>query len=601
MVQLDVPIPSGFSARVFRCRQRTGGVADRVCYNGPPGNPGPVSRVACGGAIMRVLLVEPPPNPNWMLYPHTPWVGVWMPNTGLVRVATACHHAGHEVRVAEVWAQGLTTAKLRRLIEEFQPDVVGSTAITTTLYSAMSFLKFAKRVRPEAVTVIGGVHPTLSPLETLASCPEIDYAVLGEGEDTVVELLGHLEDSKKVESARQIRGIGFLRNGEFVKTENRPLIENLDDLPMPEHGLFSVGSRSYRFPAIGPLFTRSPAWGVEYTRGCEFDCKFCVKPKLWRLTLRYRSERNVVDELELLTKKYGIISGQLFANDIFARRERLEELLVEMEKRRLKYSFVTFGRADTVAKNKDLLPRLVKAGLVMLWVGVESLEQSILDHVAKGTTAGANKEALVACEEAGIPVLGPNYMFGFPQHTVQSIRSQGAEALATIPRFSPGLPAFIPTPGTPMYFEVARKGLIETFDYAGWDVGGAVCRTEHMTRQEVDRESRRFGMQAVLRPSFVFGQIRIGRLHGFLQAFLGLSILFNMVVKVLWTGTRRIVRVVRRAVRGGDELDACWDEAREDTMAYARTYAEKVARSAPTEDALERCKEPPGRGAAPCP
>ncbi len=550
---------------------------------------------------MRVLLVEPPPNPHWMLYPHTPWVGVWMPNTGLVRVATACHHAGHEVKVAEVWAQRLTTAKLRRIIEEFKPDVVGSTAITTTLYSAMSFLKFAKQVRPEAVTIIGGVHPTLSPLETLASCPEIDYAVLGEGEETVVDLLSHLEASADRSGDNRIQGIGYLRNGEFVKTENRPLIQNLDDLPMPEHSLFSVGSRRYRFPAIGPLFLRSPAWGVEYTRGCEFDCKFCVKPKLWRLTLRYRSEQNVVDELEVLTKKYGIISGQLFANDIFARRERLEELIVEMEKRRLDYNFVTFGRADTVAKNKDLLPRLVKAGLVMLWVGVESLEQKILDHVAKGTTADANKEALVACEEAGIPVLGPNYMFGFPQHTVDSIRAQGAEALATIPRFSPGLPAFIPTPGTPMYFEVARKGLIETFDYARWDVGGAVCRTDHMSRQEVDRESRRFGMRALLRPSFFVGQLRTRRLHGLLQAFLSFSILFNMAVKGAWLRGAWLVRKVAGWFGAGDDLQQLWSEARADTIEYARTYAEKVARSAPSEDALERCKDPPGRGAAPCP
>ena len=550
---------------------------------------------------MRVLLVEPPPNPHWMLYPHTPWVGVWMPNTGLVRVATACHHAGHEVKVAEVWAQRLTTAKLRRIIEEFKPDVVGSTAITTTLYSAMSFLKFAKQVRPEAVTIIGGVHPTLSPLETLASCPEIDYAVLGEGEETVVDLLSHLEASADRSGDNRIQGIGYLRNGEFVKTENRPLIQNLDDLPMPEHSLFSVGSRRYRFPAIGPLFLRSPAWGVEYTRGCEFDCKFCVKPKLWRLTLRYRSEQNVVDELEVLTKKYGIISGQLFANDIFARRERLEELIVEMEKRRLDYNFVTFGRADTVAKNKDLLPRLVKAGLVMLWVGVESLEQKILDHVAKGTTADANKEALVACEEAGIPVLGPNYMFGFPQHTVDSIRAQGAEALATIPRFSPGLPAFIPTPGTPMYFEVARKGLIETFDYARWDVGGAVCRTDHMSRQEVDRESRRFGMRALLRPSFFVGQLRTRRLHGLLQAFLSFSILFIMAVKGAWLRGAWLVRKVAGWFGAGDDLQQLWSEARADTIEYARTYAEKVARSAPSEDALERCKDPPGRGAAPCP
>lgn len=526
---------------------------------------------------MRVLLVEPPPNPNWMLYPHTPWIGVWMPNTGLVRVATACHAAGHEVKVAEMWAQRLNGAKLRKIIEEFEPDVVGATAITATLYSAMSYLKFAKQIRPSITTVIGGVHPTLSPRETLVSCPEVDYAVLGEGEDTVVAFLHALENGWDHGQMATIQGLGFLDDGNFVKTENRPLIENLDDLPMAEVGLFSIGSRRYRFPNVGPLRMRSPAWGVEYTRGCEFDCKFCVKPKLWRMTLRYRSEEKVVDELEVLTKKHGIVSGQLFANDIFAKRERLEELIIEMEKRKIRYNFVTFGRADTVVANKDLLPRLAKNGLVMFWVGVESLDQEILDHVAKGTTTRLNREALAACEEAGIPVVGPFYMFGFPQHTVESVRAQRSEALKASGRFSPGLPAFIPTPGTPMYFEVARKGLIEMFDYSQWDVGGAVARTEHMSRDEVNRESRKFGLASVFRPSFIIGQLRNGTLHGVMQAFLGPSIMINMLAKKVLGLKNRLVRFVKRILFGPDELEVQWEAARRATISYAEARAERIA------------------------
>jgi len=526
---------------------------------------------------MRILLVEPPPNPNWMLYPHTPWIGVWMPNTGLVRIATACHAAGHEVRVAEMWAQRLNTARLRRIIQEFEPDVVGATAITATLYSAMSFLKFAKEVRPSVTTVIGGVHPSLSPRETLVSCPEADYAVLGEGEDTVVEFLRGLEEGWDHEKMASIQGLGFLDDGRFVKTENRPLIENLDDLPMAEVGLFSIGSRRYRFPNVGPLRLRSPAWGVEYTRGCEFDCKFCVKPKLWRMTLRYRSEEKVVDELELLTKKHGVVSGQLFANDIFAKRERLENLIIEMEKRKIRYNFVTFGRADTVVANKDLLMRLAQNGLVMFWIGVESLDQDILDHVAKGTTTDLNREAMAACEEAGIPVVGPFYMFGFPQHTVESIRAQRSEALQISGRFSPGLPAFIPTPGTPMYFEVARKGLIEMFDYSRWDVGGAVARTEHMSRDEVNRESRKFGLASVFRPSFIIGQLRNGTIHGVLQAFLGPSIMVNMLVKKALGLKNRLVRFVKRLLFGPDELEVQWEAARIATMNYAEDRARRIA------------------------
>ena len=535
---------------------------------------------------MRVLLIEPPPNPNWMLYPHTPWVGVWMPNTGLIRIASALHKAGHQVKVAEVWAQKLSTEKLRRMIQQFQPDVVGATAITATVYSAMSYLKFAKQVRPEAYTLIGGVHPTMAPKEVISSIPEIDFAIVGEGEVTVVELVGLLEKGRV--AARGAAGIAYDADGQFVKNEARPLVENLDDLGMPEHQLFSIGSRRYRFPNVGPLWLRSPAWGVEYTRGCEFDCKFCVKPVLWRMTLRYRSEEQVCDELELITRKYGVKSGQLFANDIFARRDRLEELIIQMEKRRINYRFVTFGRADTVMENKDLLPRLVKLGLVMFWIGVESLEQDVLDHISKKTTARINKEVLKVAEEAGVPVLGPFYMMGFPEHDLKAMQSMRKEALEAIPRFSPGLPAFTPTPGTPLYYEVARKGLIEHYDYSKWDVGGAVIRTEHISSDVVNRESRKLGMRAVFRPSFVWGQLTSGTLHGFLQAFMGPAVALNMVSKRLSRVKNFLVKMVRSWFKGPDQLEMLYEEARQSTMVYAEEASKRVQATEPNEEATSQ-------------
>jgi len=501
-----------------------------------------------------------------------------MPHTGLLRIATQVHHAGHEVKVAEIWAQRLGTEALRRLMLDFQPDVVGTTATTATLISALSFIKFARRVVPAATTVLGGIHPTLSPAECLAGCPETDYIVVGEGERTIVDLLQRVEQGWTKQQMTAVQGLAFMLDNDLVKTELRPLIENLDDLPMPKHDLMSVGSRRYRFPNVGPLFLRSPSWGVEYTRGCEFDCRFCVKPPLWRRTLRYRSETAVLDELEVLTKKYGIVGGQFFSNDIFAKRDRLENLVIEMEKRRLKYMAVSFGRADTVVANRDLLRRLVKCGLMMLWIGLESMEQHVLDHISKGTTTDLNRQAMAAAEEAGVPVIGPFFIVGFPEHTLESMRAMRKQALALGPRFSPGLPAFSPTPGTAMYFEVARRGLIQQFDYSKWDVGGAVCRTETLPVEVVNRESRKLGMGAVFRPSFFIGQIRHPDLHGKLQAFIGFAIVFNMMAKKVYRLKMALKRLFRRLIGRPDELEKLFAEARDATTEYARDRAQKAIR-----------------------
>jgi len=463
------------------------------------------------------------------------------------------------------------------MIEEFKPHVVGSTGTTATLISAMSFLKLAKRIDGSIVTVLGGVHPTLSPQECLCGCQEIDYLVMGEGELTVVEWLQRVEQGWTREQMRGVAGLVFMQDGKFVKTDSRPLIENLDDLPMPKHDLLSAGSRMYRFPNLGPLFLRSPGWGVEYTRGCEFDCRFCVKPPMWRRTLRYRSERLVVEELVELNRRYGITGGQLFSNDAFAKRERLEDLVIELERQKPKYNFVTFGRADTVLKSRDLLPRLVKRGLVILWLGLESMEQQVLDRIAKGTTIDLNRQVMAAAEEAKVPVIGPFFIVGFPEHTVDTMRAMRAEALSLGPRFSPGLPAFSPTPGTAMYFEVARKGLIETHDYTEWDVGGAVCRTETMSREQVDAESRKMGMMTVFRPSFIIGQLRNPYLHGKLQAFVGLGILINLVAKKVFNLRRRLKRLVNRLLgRGEDELEVLSEQARVATTEYARRRAQRA-------------------------
>ena len=178
---------------------------------------------------MRVLLINP-------FYPisETP-----SPPLGLSYLAGALSAAGVEVKILDLVVFPSSRALLQTLVETFRPQVVGLTAVTMTFDSAMGVIKDIKDIDPEIVTVMGGPHVSFCARQTLLDYPELDVAVIGEGERTVVEFCRTIDNGEAIE---KVNGIAYRRGTEIYFTAQREPIENLDSLPMPARDLLPLGS-----------------------------------------------------------------------------------------------------------------------------------------------------------------------------------------------------------------------------------------------------------------------------------------------------------------------------------------------------------------------
>ena len=282
---------------------------------------------------MRTLLINPP-------YPISEFPTIPM---GLAYVAAVLRKEGHEVRIADFLVSKYSKEKLGRTIKEYQPDIVGTTSVTLNYPGAAAILKDVKEINDNIMTVFGGPHVTFTPEETLTvEAPWVDLIVMGEGDYT----LGDIIEGKPLP---EVKGIAFKRNDKVVITEQRPWIENLDELPEPARDLFPIG----RYRALGA------EGGIISSRGCPFGCTFCVGHRMVGRKGRFRNPKLVVNEIEhvlgLGFKTINIVDDLLTIN-----KKHVYAICDEIMERKLKFQWTAFfskfgmvGQQRTGSENAD--------------------------------------------------------------------------------------------------------------------------------------------------------------------------------------------------------------------------------------------------------
>jgi radical SAM superfamily enzyme YgiQ (UPF0313 family) len=193
------------------------------------------------------------------------------------------YFANHKQHTAPVWSEISTT------IKEFNPNVVGISAMSQNFRSACIIARIAKEIDSTKAVIIGGPHPSMVGSDIL-NCPDIDIGVIGEGERTIVELLDAIQNSNDLS---KINGIVFRRNGSATQNPRREYLHDLNSLPFPHETAPKVLKNYHQYPrkAFSTLFA---------TRGCPYNCTFCGSRKIWSQRVRYRSPQNVFDEIRSL-------------------------------------------------------------------------------------------------------------------------------------------------------------------------------------------------------------------------------------------------------------------------------------------------------------
>jgi anaerobic magnesium-protoporphyrin IX monomethyl ester cyclase len=402
--------------------------------------------------------------------------GVWLP-LSFVYLGGAARAAGAEVRVHDAMSLFASHEEIAAVIAEFQPDLVGTSAITATEPDARVICETAKRWNPAVKTVVGNVHATFCWDQILRDDPNVDFVVRGEGERTMEELVHAVAAG---EGWDRIRGLAYRKDGVPVSNEARPLEPDLD-LLTPAWDLIDWSLYYYRPRPEGRLAIASSA------RGCSQRCSFCSQQKFWARTWRGRDPLKVVTELELLRDRHGVRVTMLSDETPTSSRPRWEQLLDLMIERGTGMELLMETRVDDILRDEAILPKYVKAGVSHVYLGVESTSQSTLDLYLKDIKVNESKRAIDLINAHDM-VSETSFVLGTPEETAASIR----ETVELAKWYAPDMAFFLALTPWP-YADISPQldSRIETRDYRRYNLVEPVMKPDRMTMAEVQSELHR--------------------------------------------------------------------------------------------------------------
>ena len=436
-----------------------------------------------GEMTMKVLFLQPPMG-GWVTWGRHVAINV---NHAQLAANLREWHPEVRVEVLDCRALELDQARMLRAVEEMAPDLVymGDALQTTGVAAVLPRYREAARLikerLPRTKVCVGGFFVGANAPWVLERCPEFDLAICGETEVTFPELAAELGRSEP--DLPSVKGIAYREGDQITVTPYRPLLADLDQMPLPAYDLFPMD----RY--VG--FSRIRGYVETYcSRGCPNGCRFCVgwtnyDPRgngdwtCWRA----RSAQRVADELELLERRFGARFVVMMDEDFNVDRSRVEQLVEEIRRRGLRLKWFFMGRAPYFLRDADLLPEMRRAGFICGLFGLEAVDGETLRRIRKGITVDQVAEAVARFREHRIMSV-VTWMVGFPEDDEAAIR----ERFERIDRIDPDLIALqimTPLPGIPMYEEL--REFIEDWDLARWDFQHPVVRTRWLSREELGR------------------------------------------------------------------------------------------------------------------
>lgn len=416
--------------------------------------------------LKKVLLITPPYHCGVVES-----AGTWLP-LGMVYIAGSLQNAGYEVRIYDAMSKFHKYEDIKYHIKHFCPDAVGTAAYTSSLYAAVKVLEIAKDVNPGIITFLGGIHPTFCWEEILQKDGNIvDYVIRGEGEITTLELINRVFAGQKP----NVSGVAYAIDGKIACTEERPLVSNLDSLPMAWN-LVEWKDYTYKTKKNSTLAV------VSSSRGCTQKCTFCSQRLFWREKWRARSPENFVAELEHLNSTYGVDIAMIADETPTFDRKRWERILDLLIAKKLDLELLMETRVDDILRDKDIMDKYKKAGILHIYVGAESASQDTLDRYEKNLKIEQSKEAIDLINKEGI-ISETSFVLGMPDETPQSIES----AVKLAKYYNPDLAFFLaitPWPYSDIYPELAPH--IEEFDYSKYNLIEPIVKPANMTRGELN-------------------------------------------------------------------------------------------------------------------
>jgi anaerobic magnesium-protoporphyrin IX monomethyl ester cyclase len=397
----------------------------------------------------KIIFVNPPVSAS--AFEWIERLGSKLPSIGLCSLAAYLREHGFETQILDAYNLGLTQELALKEVLTFSPTHLGITAMSSNIGFAAAFAELVKKNNPGIVVIIGGTHITALPEETMERFSCFDIGVLGEGEETILELLT-LAIHKNSRIFDEVKGIIYRdENGGLKKTGSRPLIKDLDQLPYPAWDLLPGFPHRYRLTPTN--FKRLPAASMVTSRGCPYRCSFCDR-SVFGNHYRFFSVDYIIGMITQLQGKYGIREICFYDDTFTVDRQRLVHFCEHLIRSKLRISWSCLGRADFA--DQELLRLMKKAGCWMISYGIESASQEILDLYRKKTTLEQIENAVRTTKKAGIVARG-FFIIGGPLETDTTIH-QLRDLLKRLPLEDIHLSFYTPIPGSELYKTAHQYG-----------------------------------------------------------------------------------------------------------------------------------------------
>jgi len=462
--------------------------------------------------MSRVLLINPP----WVIgEDKNLWKGVassW-PSLGLAYIAAVLERDGHRVYYLDCSAEHLTVNDTRAVLKKYKGlNYICLTATTPLINNALAIAKIAKEIFPRVKIAIGGVHASVRPEEVL-SHKQVDYVIIDEGEEVMREIVGGKDPA-------DILSLCYRKEGKIIRNPLRPLIVNLDDLPFPAYHLLPMDKYH---PAIGS-YKRLPVMAILATRGCPGRCKFCYRT--FRGRVRVRSAKNIIEEIKLLQKKYGIKEIAFYDDTFTLFKEVVKEFCAIIRKEKIDITWSCFTRVDRI--DKDLLSAMRKAGCHLILFGVESADEEILKNVNKDISLVKVREVVELARKLGVETRA-SFMFGNIGETEESIKKTIAFAIELDPdevQFN----ITTPYPGTELFDWARERGYIKSFRWDDYSYSNVVLELPGLPREKLQYYYNLAHRKFYFRPKIIFRRLfNIRNWDQLMQEIKGGLALFNFI------------------------------------------------------------------------
>ena len=424
---------------------------------------------------MKVLLINPP---SWI---HSKVRMDMNPNLGLLYLAAVLEKAGYEVKVVDAECLRYTWKALRRKLKNEMPDIVGITCTTFSYMPLKETVKIAREILPYSKIFIGGPHVTALVRESLLENPAADIAVMGEGEQTLVELIKAIEENGPI---NRVNGIAFRSGDEILFTPRRTPIKDLDAIPFPARHLLEPNMTLYR--GNEPLFSK-PETVMIWSRGCPHRCLFCSNPVFGHQQTRYRSPKNIVDEVEMLHDKYNIRSIFVYDDELVGMSQFQNGWLTQVCD-----EIISRGLDDIIYKCQgrcsqhikfEVLKKMRKAGFFCIMWGVESGSQKVLNAIRKDITTENIVETFELAKRSGI-----RNMAFIIVGNVSETREDVKKTVSLLKRIGPDyvqVTAATPLPGSELWNIAVSKNWIKSNDFSRYFMSKPVSSTDWMSLEEI--------------------------------------------------------------------------------------------------------------------